>query len=445
MGMNTSLKKKEHKIIDVQPGSIADEIGIIAGDILLGINGESICDIIDYEALVSLGLFTLQVQDKRGKIHLFDIEMDEDETLGLVFEKGLMDQSKTCANHCIFCFIDQMPKGYRKPLYFKDDDWRLSLMMGNYITLTNISNDEFERMIFRRVSPLYISVHATDAGVRKKMMQNESAGNLISRLERLAQSKITFHCQIVVCPDINDKEVLQQTLETLFAFYPYASSVAVVPVGLTCYREGLFPLKPVDKEKACEYLVQIQRFQKKCMQKAGTAFVFAADELYVLAQKPIPAYEAYGNFPQIENGVGLFAKFEQEFIDALQDVPVKLEQRRKITVATSTSAAPFIRELIKKMPCVKDFQVQVIPVKNEFWGEHVTVAGLITGQDLKNALLGLDLGTEVLIPRCMLKEQETIFLDGYRLAQLQDEIGVPVIPVDVDGSDFAKALQGILV
>jgi len=425
----------------VRTGSIGEECGIEPGDKLRSINGEIIHDIIDYESLCSEESLNVEIEKKDGSLWLIDISKEAEESLGLIFERDLMDRQRQCANNCIFCFIDQLPPDMRSSLYYKDDDWRLSFIMGNYITLTNTSMKEVNRIINRRVNPLYISVHSTEKEIRERMLRNPRAGSIMEILKRFYDEKLYFHNQIVLCPGINDGMHLDKTLQDLWGFYPYARSVAVVPVGLTSYREGLYPIKPFTACQARQVIEQVERWQKECLRQQGTAFVFAADEFYTLAGIEIPPYEAYEGFPQIENGVGLIAKFKQEFYEALDECSLSLHENRHVSIVTGVSAAPYIREMAGALE--KKFnklRVEVYPIINQYFGPTVTVAGLVTGSDILAQLAGKELGDIVLLPRVMLRERDTVFLDNISLEDLEKRLGVKVCPVWVDGRDFVYAV-----
>lgn len=422
------------------PGGIAAACGLVAGDVLLSINGEPVRDQIDYQFLSAQERLVIEVQTKDGisEVHL---EKDGDEPLGIQFEQSLMSRPRTCANRCIFCFIDQMPPGMRPTLYVKDDDWRLSLMMGNYITLTNLSDREFQRIIDRRASPLYISVHATDGAIRARMMGSPRAALLMEQIARLKAAGIQFHCQVVCCPGVNDGPVLDDTLQTLSSLYPTALSVALVPVGLTRHREGLTALTPYTAKTAQALIEQAARWQASLLAALGTRFVFPSDEFYCLSGVALPPDEAYEGYPQLENGVGMLRSFEKEFDSAYRHADRSEAALRRVVIATGTSAAPFLRALIASHPL--DVDVTVLAVPNRFFGESVTVAGLLTGQDLRPALAGIP-ADEILIASAMLRHEGDLFLDGDSIHALSQALRVPVHAVGLDGADFFYALMGEL-
>lgn len=428
-----------HRVCEVEHGSIAWQCGIRPGDTLLSINGETVRDQIDYQFLTAREWLVLTIQDAQGVSELH-LEKDEAEPLGLTFESSLMSRPRHCANRCVFCFVDQMPPGLRKSLYVKDDDWRLSLMMGNYITLTNLRDRELDRIIARRASPLYISIHAADGDVRARMMGNPAAADLMPQLTKLSEAGIQFHCQIVLCPGINDGAVLDDTLEKLAALYPAARSAALVPVGLTRFRDNLTQLTGYDAQTAAALLGQAECWQRKLLKETGTRFVFPADEFYCLSGRPLPSDEAYEAYPQLENGVGLLRSFEREFTQAYDFYGANPVKRRRVIIATGVSAASFFRSLIASST-LKGLEAEVIAVPNRFFGPRVTVAGLLTGQDILYALEGVA-ADEILISQAMLRHEEEMFLDGMPRVTLEKVLGIPVHAVACDGADFFSALAG---
>ncbi|MGI6003935.1 MAG: DUF512 domain-containing protein [Christensenellales bacterium] len=423
-------------IAQVTDGGRAQRAGILPGHKLLRINGEPVRDVIDYQALSAQRHLRLEIQDEAGRVRTAEIIKDNGEPLGLVFRDGLMDRQRCCCNSCVFCFVDQLPGGVRSSLRQKDDDWRLSLMMGNYITLTNVSDKEFERILRRRVSPLYISVHAACDRVRTHMLGNPRAG-LMDRLKRLEGAGLRFHSQVVLCPGINDGDVLEETMRELYALYPAAASLAVVPVGLTAHRDGLAELRPVTEEGAAAVIDQIEAFAQKCLAESGTRFVWASDEFYVKAARPLSPYDAYEDFVQIENGVGLYAQMAAEFDDAMaQDGPFAAAPCH---IVTGVSAKPLLEKLIA--PVNKEGRVKVHAIKNEFFGESITVAGLVTGGDIIRQLCGQDMG-RMLIPGCMLRQGENVFLDDTTTRDVEEALGAQIQIVPVDGAALLRALSG---
>lgn len=429
------MKWTSHAIRKVEPGSIAEELGIQPGDELLSINNRPIADILDYIYFTSLEYLELAIRKKDGQEWILEIEKDPDEELGIDFERPIMDRERHCANNCIFCFVDQLPPNTRPTMRIKDDDWRLSFLMGNYVTLTNISEKDINRIIERRFSPLYVSVHTTNPDLRKKMMRNKRAGNILELIETLSKAGICMHCQIVLCRGWNDGAELDRTIADLWKFKDAVQSLAVVPVGLTGHRQGLEQIVPFDRETAGKVIEQVEGWQRKFKEEQNRRFVFVADEFYILAGKEFPSYEAYEDFCQIENGVGLVAKFKKEFEDAL----VKLNGTKNptstnsLSIATGESAYGIIENMADVMRKRLGKQIYVYPIKNHFFGGHVTVTGLVTGGDIIKQLKGKELGDKLLIPDVMLKEGKNVFLDDVSIDKLERELKVPVIPVAVDG------------
>ena len=422
-------------ISDVLPGSPAERVGLQSGDVLLSINGEPVQDLVDYEHLTASEHLTLGIQKKNGENASILIDKEDYEPLGLSFATSLMSAMRTCKNHCVFCFIDQMPKGGRSSLHVKDDDWRMSFIMGNYVTLTNLDERELDRVIRRQVSPLYISLHASDPDVRRVMMKNPHAGDILAQLRRLAEAELRFHLQIVLCPEINDGEVLRRSIDDMLALYPYAQSLAIVPVGLTRFREGLFPLRIFTPEEAAALIDEIEARQKVIAHKHATRFVFLADEWYTMSGRALPAYEDYEDFPQIENGVGLLRLFEGDMLEALEGRDPLAEPKR-FFMAGGVSAEPFFRESYKKL-LPYGITIETRAIVNRYFGESVTVGGLVTGGDLINQLKGADFGRALLIPRAMLKADEDVFLDGVTLAEAEVALHTSIIPVS-SGDDLIE-------
>lgn len=426
----------KHLIVSVDKDSIAEEIGIKQGWRLVSVNGQLIRDVIDYELFTNSERITLETESEEGEPVQFDIEKEPWEPLGLNFESGLMSPVRQCTNHCVFCFIDQMPRGHRDTLYFKDDDWRLSLIMGNYVTLTNVSDAEFKRIIDRRVSPLYISVHATDGAIRKEMMRSRNADKILERLTALHENGLKFHSQIVLCPELNGGEVLIRSLNDLWGLAPEAQTAAVVPVGLTKHREGLYPLKPMTAEDAAEAIRLVDEFTEK---NNARGFAFCSDEMYLRAGLPLPEYSFYGDFDQIENGVGLYRLFESGFLDALEEKeplprPVLLDS--VCGSAISGYLSSLFSELIKY-----NITVAVHPIRNDFFGESVTVSGLVTAGDIIKQQAGRLDGSAVLMTSTMLREMDDVFLDGLKLDELSESLERPVYPMPADdGERFIEEL-----
>lgn len=431
-------------IQDVETHSFAWKKGICAGDTLLNINGHEILDFLDYQFYLSESKLRLTVKSRSGQLRLLTIHKEESADIGLTFQDFLMDRQKRCKNKCVFCFIDQLPKGMRETLYFKDDDSRLSFLFGNYITMTNLTERDVERIIEMHISPVNISVHTTNPELRVKMMGNPHAGESLAILNRLAKAGITINTQLVLCPGINDGNELERTLRDLAQLYPAVQMVAAVPLGVTRFREGLAALEQYTPETAEQTLQIIEGFAASFHQQHGVHFAWAADEFYLKAGRPLPDASYYEDFAQLENGVGMCSLLREEFQNALTLLPIK-EKKRTVTLATGTAAFPLIRELAAQLEDnVAGLSVQVVPIKNHFFGETITVAGLIVGQDLIAQLQNRVLGEEVLIPRSMLRSEGDLFLDGLSLAAVEQAIHVPVIPVTDNGEVLVKRILGIL-
>ena len=432
-----NMRRKQQIISDVLPGSPAERAGLAKGDRLISIDGEPVIDLVDYEHLTSNERLTLEICKANGETERIDLEKDDYEPLGLSFATSLMDKMRTCKNHCVFCFIDQMPKGGRSSLHVKDDDWRMSFVMGNYVTLTNLDERELDRVIRRRVSPLYVSLHASDPDVRRAMMKNPRAGDIVPQLKRLAEAGLQFHLQIVLCPGLNDGDVLLRSIDDMIALYPYAQTLAVVPVGLTRHRDGLSPLRTYTREEAGALIDEIETLQRTLMDRIGTRFVFLADEWYTLCGRTLPAYDDYEGFPQIENGVGLLRLFEGEMQFALEE-RTPLVQPKRFLAAGGTSAHAFFTESYRQL-LPYGVTIDTRAIQNRFFGESVTVGGLITGGDLVEQLKGEDFGCALLIPRAMLKADEELFLDGMTKAEAEAALGTRIIPV-ATGEDLIEVV-----
>ena len=431
------------KITSVEPGSIADRAGILPEDILVSINGNEIRDVLDYrfyltdrrvELMVCRGNESLQVSLRKS----------EYEDIGLGFETPLMDRKHSCTNKCIFCFIDQLPRGMRESLYFKDDDSRLSFLHGNYITLTNLHDEDIERIIKMRISPLRVSVHTTNPELRVKMMKNRRAGEVLKYLRQVADAGIDIDAQIVLCRGVNDGEELERTLRDLITYYPALQSVSVVPAGLTGHRSGLYTLEPFPPEECVKVIEQIDKVAAECAERFGTRLFFCADEFYIKAGLEIPPVEYYEGFPQLENGVGLVAMLGDEFACELESVKLPESSSRRVSVATGEAAYPLIKMIAERVcRAVPGLEARVYAIKNNFFGGHITVAGLLTGSDIAAQLSGEDLGDELLIPGVALKRDEDIFLDDMTLEALKDKLGLPVRALPNDGGLLLRALAGI--
>jgi putative radical SAM enzyme (TIGR03279 family) len=415
------------QITRVLPDSIAAEVGFDVGDRLVSINGQPLRDLIDYRFLCADEFLDLEVLDAKGKKHQVEIEKDYDEDLGLEFETALFDGLIQCNNHCPFCFIDQQPPGKRRSLYFKDDDYRLSFLYGSYLTLTNLTQREWDRIAQMRLSPLYVSVHATEVEVRVRLLKNLRAGQILDQLKWFQEHELQIHAQVVVCPGINDGEHLEQTLMDLAQFHggdiPAVASVAIVPVGLTRFRPAEDELVPVTPEKAQEVIHQVQRLQQKFRQQFGSTFAWLADEWFLIGRESLPPESHYEDYPQIGNGVGSIRQFLKEFKSAAKRLPVKISSPRQLTWVVGNAVEQAFEPIVQRLNQVEGLQVKMAALKSEYWGQQISVTGLITGQDILQTLKGEDLGAGILLPSLMLKHDEARFLDDMtvdELAQLLD-------------------------
>ena len=432
---------KSQRIDGIIPDSIADELGLEAGDMILSINGVQIEDVLDYRFLCKDEYLSILI--RRGSEEgVFEVEKDADEDLGIVFDDGLMDEYHSCRNKCIFCFIDQMPPGMRRTLYFKDDDERLSFLQGNYITLTNLGEHDIQRIIDYHLSPINISIHTMDPELRCRMLHNRFAGQSLRIIDRFYEAGITMNAQIVLCPGINDGDALDYTIKELARYLPHMESVSVVPVGLTKYREGLPELTPVTRDGAREVIDLVEKWQERLYPEYGLHFIHASDEFYLLAGRDIPEADRYDGYLQLENGVGMLRSLTDDFEEALE--AQKGDDRSgRLTIATGTLAADTLRGLVKRFNVkFPNVSVEVVPIINYFFGELITVAGLITGQDLTGQLAGRALGDKVLITVNMLRSGESVFLDDMTLEEAANLIGRPVVPIAQGGDAFLRSLMG---
>jgi putative radical SAM enzyme (TIGR03279 family) len=413
-------------ITRVIPDSIAAEIGFEAGDRLVSINRERPRDLIDYQFLCADEMLTLEVLDSQGKTHQIEIEKDYDDDLGLEFESALFDGLMQCNNRCPFCFIDQQPPGKRSSLYLKDDDYRLSFLYGSYLTLTNLTEPEWQRIAQMRLSPLYVSVHATEADVRSQLLKNSRAGQILDQLAWFQQHELQIHAQVVLCPGINDGPHLERTLLDLAQFHqgevPAVASVAVVPVGLTRFRPSEDELVPVTPEKAKEVIAQVQALQAKFRQQLGTTFAWLADEWFLIAGQPLPPESHYEDYPQIGNGVGSIHQFLKQFRVAARKLPKRVEPSRQLTWVVGNAVEHAFQPIMRRLNQVEGLSVQMVPLRSEYWGQQITVTGLLTGQDLLQGLQPLNLGDGVLLPTLMLKHDEERFLDDMTVEELQTSL-----------------------
>ena len=434
------MKKVEHLIKEVYPGSIAEELEIEPGDVLLSINDQSIEDVFDYRYMIKDEYIEVLIRKPDGEEWVLEIDKDYDDDLGIEFENQLMSDYKSCSNKCIFCFIDQMPPNMRETLYFKDDDSRLSFLQGNYVTLTNMKDKDIERIIHYHLEPINVSVHTMNKELRCKMLHNRFAGDALKKVDQLYEAGITMNGQIVLCKGVNDGEELEYSLQEMAKYAPVLQSVSVVPVGLTKFRDGLYPLESFTKEDAKAVLEQIHRWQKIMYEKHGIHFIHASDEWYILAGEKLPEEGRYDGYLQLENGVGMLRLLDTEVREAVANRDGD-DRSYHVTVATGRLAAPYIEKCMEtireKYPKIT---FEVIAIKNNFFGEKITVSGLITGQDLTEQLSDRKLGDRLLIPCNMLRSGENVFLDDITVTELSEKLGREIIVVDPAGADFVSAV-----
>ncbi len=431
----------EHRAVvkSVEYGSIAYDAGIVPGDIIDNIDGNKFCDILDFKFMTSDDYYVVGVYKQDGTYEEVEIYNDCYEQFGTEFENALIDEPRRCRNKCIFCFMDQLPPNVRSTMVFKDDDFRLSFLQGNYVTLTNLSEEDISRIVRLRVSPMNISVHATDGEVRKMMLNNKNADKLMGIMKRFAEAGIIMNTQIVLCPGVNDGAVLRKTIEDLSSLMPYVHSTSVVPVGISKHREGLFKLNPVTKELACEVIDTVEEYEKKLFAEFGSRTVYAADEFYIMAERDIPPYEAYEDFPQIENGVGMMASMAYEIDEALKEKAVCMGNKKYIV--TGAIAYNYINRFVDKIKSrYPDVDAEVFKIRNDFFGDKITVTGLLCGGDIINQLKGKDLNGTLLLARNMFKDDEMIFLDDTTLEDVEKALNTKVRVVEADGFDFVKSV-----
>ena len=442
------MKKNEHIIKEVYPGSIAEEMEIEAGDALLAIGGQEIEDVFDYRYLIKDEYIEVLIRKNTGEEWLLEIEKDYEDDLGIEFENGLMSEYRSCSNKCIFCFIDQMPPGMRETLYFKDDDSRLSFLQGNYITLTNMRDKDVERIIHMQLAPINISVQTTNPVLRCKMLHNRFAGEKLKYLDRLFEGHVEMNGQIVCCKGVNDGAELERSIRDLSRYLPFMRSVSVVPAGLTRYREGLYPLELYTKEEAGEVINLVESFQEKFYEEYGLHFIHASDEWYITAEREFPEEERYDGYIQLENGVGMMRLFIEEFEEAFGELQGKRTDcgKRILTIATGKLAYRTVCRFAERMmELFSGLTIHVCAISNDFFGETITVSGLITGQDLVNQLLecrgqGREPGETLIIPSNMLRMGEQVFLDDMTVQEAEETLGVRVVPAEMSGRDFIRAV-----
>lgn len=437
------MKKHQHIVARVEQNSIAEEMGIEVGDELLEMNGNKIEDIFDYQYYIQDEYIEVLIKKPSGEEWLLEIDKDYEEDLGIDFENGLMDEYRSCHNKCIFCFIDQMPKGMRDTLYFKDDDSRLSFLQGNYVTLTNMSEHDIERIIKYHLSPINVSFQTTNPELRCKMLNNRFAGQALEKAWKLAEAGITMNGQIVLCKGVNDGAELERSIADLAKYAPTIESVSVVPVGLSKYREGLYPLEPFTKEDAKQVLSIIHKWQEKMFTEHELHFIHASDEWYILAEEEMPEEDRYDGYLQLENGVGMLRLLMNEFEEALEEDKKagRTVAQREVSLATGRLAYPYMKKMADRlMELYPLLKIHVYAIRNDFFGEMITVSGLLTGQDMKAQLMGQELGKKVLLPQNVLKSGEEVFLDDMTRTELEKALQVPVDIVKSSGRDFVEAI-----
>lgn len=413
------------RIVGVAPGSIAEEAGIRAGDVLQAIDGHPIMDLLDYQYYSQDENINLEVIKPDGEEWLIEIEKDEGEDLGLLFEEAVFDRMKQCRNRCVFCFVDQLPRKMRKTLYVKDDDYRYSFMQGNFITLTNLKKSDWEKLTQLRLSPLYVSVHCLNPELRAHMLKNPRAADIKLQLQRLYDAGIEVHTQVVLCPGLNDGEVLRETIEGLAAFYPSVRSVGIVPVGLTGHRAKLVPLQPVSENLARELIDEIDAYQNSFRSRLNTGFVYLADEFYIKTGREIPPATYYDDYQQIENGIGLARQLLDEF-DGLQEFLPAAVTPGDYVLATGKSAVPVLEGIVARLREIRGLKLELLTVPNDYFGGMVSVAGLITGSDIIKALGRKYRGKQVILPGVMLKDSSDLFLDNLTVGQIEEQSGAMI-------------------
>lgn len=440
MSKKCSQGIQKHIVNSVTPGSIAEEMEIEVGDELVSINNQSIVDVFDYQYLLNDEFLTVLIRKPNNEEWELEIEKEENEDLGIEFKDSLMDDYKSCRNKCIFCFIDQMPSGMRETLYFKDDDARLSFLQGNYITLTNMSDEDIDRIIFYHLSPINISVHTTNMELRKSMLKNRFADKLLERVEKLHQAGITMNGQIVLCKGINDGEELERSIHDLSKFLPHMQSVSVVPVGLTKFREGLTQLEKFNQEDAIRVIETITKWQNILYEHYKTRMIYASDEWYLLAGMDIPTEERYENYMQIENGVGMIRSLKEEvyrYIRSLQGD----NRKKRISLATGVLATSTIKELVGEVTKLfPNIEANVYTIQNNYFGKDITVAGLLTGTDIIEQLKNKDLGEYLILPHVLLRSGEKVLLDDLKLSDLERTLQIKIRIVQSDGKSFVDAI-----
>lgn len=454
------------KICGVKKNTIADEIGLKKGDYILSINNEKITDILDYKFHLADEYLEIEIEHDDKSVEIIEIEKDFEDELGIEFESELIDSPRSCRNKCIFCFMEQLPPNVRDTLIFKDDDYRLSFFSGNYITMTNMNEDDIHRIIKYRISPVNISIHATDVETRCKMLNNRFAGEVLKYLDMLCDAKISMNTQIVLCKGINDGEILEKTIRDLSKYHECMKSICIVPVGISKYRDGLYPLLPLEKEDCLNAIQIVNAFQKEFMQKYGTRMVFLADEIYIKAKKNIPSYKEYEEFFAIEDGIGMISFFEHEFNKEIAKLKKKIYKKnliqdldknedkdnnikKKVCVITGKITKEFLLEKAKILEeLIKDIEIEILDIKNNYFGENITVTGLVTGSDIYNTLNELKAKNNnnkkifdyIVIPDVMLKDDKAIFLDNMKLEELQSKTSEKIVVTNTDVKGFITSI-----
>ncbi|GAB6098657.1 DUF512 domain-containing protein [Halanaerocella petrolearia] len=425
------------EVESVTEDSIADELGLKAGDKLIRINGQPMRDFIDYKFWLTDTYLELEVMTKDGEYWILEVEKDYDEELGIDFSDIIFDQLKTCQNNCIFCFVNQAPTESRDTLNLKDDDYRFSFLSGSYITLTNLSEEEFNRIKRLHLSPLNISVHSTNPEVRKKMLNNKNAGRILEQIEELVETGIELNTQIVLCPGVNDGQYLKQTIADLGQFAPQIKSLAIVPVGLTKYREDLYNLRSFTSQEAEEIIKEVESWQLKFKEETGINFVYLSDEFYFLADQAVPSAQYYDNFPQLENGVGMVRVLWDEFEELKEQLPTSVEEKRKVSIVSGVLGAQALEPIVDRLNQISKLKVDLLEVDNNHFGSEVTVTGLLTGEDILAALDKTDLGELVLLPEVLLND-DNLFLDDLSWANFTDQVSSPVVQVKNKAVDIVE-------
>jgi putative radical SAM enzyme (TIGR03279 family) len=430
----------KNTIVKVIPGSIAEELGIEVGDKLININDTVVKDIIDYKFLMADEYIVVEIEKPDGEVWDLEIEKEYDEDLGVEFENSILDQARSCSNNCVFCFIDQLPQGMRKTLYFKDDDSRLSFLQGNFVTMTNMKDEDIDRIIRYRISPINVSVHTTNPELRVKMLNNRFAGSIYERLKKLSEAGIDINCQIVLCPGLNNGEELVRTSEDLYKLYPSIRNLAVVPVGATRFREGLFPVTLYSRESSRQEIENISMLQQKYMKEIGTPFIRLSDEFYILAEMDVPESEFYGEFEQLEDGIGMIRLFRENIDKTIKDL--NKNSAGSFTMFTGISAHKELQAAASKiMAANSKININVVKIINRFFGETITVAGLLTGKDIIEQLKEHNIGDYVIISRNMLRSGEDIFLDDITVEAMEKALDRKIIIADYSGEDLIEKIN----